>query len=220
VSAKSFKMSKAVTIILSAFFLFSMTGFTQQQPARGIASGNYKVVNRSISLVGDGTDIHLSEADGAGIAWIRDKTFTEGVIEFDVKGKDAMQKSFVGIAFHGVNDSTYESVYFRPFNFKAADPERNAHAVQYIAVPLYDWPRLRAERHNQYEKPVSPAPDPNDWFHVRIRVTGKMISVFVNDQSTPALEVAPLADLNGKMIGYWVGNGSGGDWKNLTITGN
>lgn len=215
-------MSKAAIIILPSLIFIGLAGFSQQQQAPGAAQGNYKVVNRSVSVGRDLKDtvIHLNEAEGAGIAWIRDKTFTQGLIEFDVKGKDAIQKSFVGIAFHGMNDSTYESVYFRPFNFKAGDPERNAHGVQYIALPLYDWPRLRAEHHNQYEKAVSPAPDPNDWFHVRIRVKGKKISVFVNDQASPALEVEQLADLNGKMIGYWVGNGSGGDWKNLTITGN
>jgi hypothetical protein len=26
------------------------------------------------------------------------------------------------VAFHGVDATTYDSIYFRPFNFRAADP--------------------------------------------------------------------------------------------------
>ncbi len=55
----------------------------------------------------------------AGIAWINDIRFSDGIIEFDVKGKNVLQQSFVGFAFHGSNDSTYDAVYFRPFNFKS-----------------------------------------------------------------------------------------------------
>ncbi len=74
-----------------------------------------RVVNRT--MVNDST-IHLNEAPGAGIAWIKNKQFASGTIEFDVKGKNVLQQSFVGIAFHGVNDSTYDAIYFRPFNFQ------------------------------------------------------------------------------------------------------
>ena len=206
--------------ILPVLFFACLTGFSQQQQLSVKSSENYQPFNRSLSITGagKGAAIHLNEANGSGIAWIKDKSFKEGVIEFDLKGRDVPQKSFVGIAFHGVNDTTYESVYFRPFNFKASDPERNAHCVQYIALPLYDWPRLRSEHHNQYEKPVSPAPDPNDWFHVRVVVRANRISVFVNEQASPALEVQELISTGGTMIGYWVGNGSDGNWKNLAIT--
>jgi hypothetical protein len=48
-------------------------------------------------------------------------------------------------------------------------------------------------------------------------VETKKISVFVNANNNPALVVEPLVPLNGRQIGYWVGNGSAGDWKNLTI---
>lgn len=177
----------------------------------------FKVVNRMISLDKKSGTIHLNEAEGAGIAWINHKEFIEGTIEFDVKGKDKIQGSFVGIAFHGLNDSTYESIYFRPFNFRASDPDRKSHAVQYIANPGYDWPKLRAEFPNKYEQPISPAPDPNQWFHVKITVSGELICVYVNSGKQPVLKVKSLTHTHGKMIGYWLGNGSGGDWKNLKI---
>jgi hypothetical protein len=177
----------------------------------------YTVVNRSLTGGNDAGGIHLDEVDGVGIAWINGKKFTRGTIEFDIRGKDKMQGSFVGFAFHGVNDSTYEAIYFRPFNFRAADPVRKGHAVQYIASPKYDWPKLRADFPNKYEQPVSPAPDPDQWFHVRITVADEKISVYINNGDQPSLTVIPLAKTGGKMIGYWVGNTSGGDWKNLRV---
>ena len=57
----------------------------------------FSVVNQVISLKSG--VLHLNEAEGAGIAWMKGKTFTNGVIEFDVRGKDQFQASFVGIAF-------------------------------------------------------------------------------------------------------------------------
>jgi hypothetical protein len=142
------------------------------------------------------------------------------MIEFDIKGKDVQQQSFVGFAFHGVNDSTYEAVYFRPFNFRASDPVRKGHAVQYIANPDFDWPVLRMRYPNKYEQPVSPVPDPNGWFHARIVVSREKIVVFVNGAPAPSLVVAPPPVVrDGLMLGFWVGNGSDGDWKNVRING-
>jgi hypothetical protein len=184
------------------------------------ANHGLRVVNRKIYFKGDnGSPLvtHLDSGPGDGIAWIEGRSFTIGTIEFDEKGKDVLQQSFVGIAYHGVNDSSFEVIYFRPFNFRSADPARKLHSVQYTAPPSYEWPVLRSEHPNQYEKPVIPEPDPNEWFHVKIEVTENKVSVFVNGNSVPALQVAPLVHSDGKMIGYWVGNGSDGDWKNLLI---
>jgi hypothetical protein len=202
-----------ITLSISA-----IQGFGQQSNNDQELQNKYRVINRTINPGTSPGSVHLNEADGPGIAWIREEKFTEGTIEFDIKGKDAFQQSFVGIAFHGLNDTTYEAIYFRPFNFRSTDPNRKAHAVQYIANPQYDWPKLRALYPNKYEQPVSPPPDPNDWFHARIVVEPKKISVFVNANNKPALVVEPLVSPEGSQIGFWVGNGSSGDWKNLTIT--
>src|SRR5207237_504148 len=102
-------------------------------------------------------------------------------IELDIKGKDVQGQSFVGVAFHGVDDTTYDAVYLRPFNFKTDDPVRNTHAVQYVSHPTYPWQKLRAEHPGEYEQPVTPAPDPNGWFHVRVVVASPKVSVFVAD---------------------------------------
>lgn len=174
-----------------------------------------RVLNRKVSADKQSGAVQLNEMDKVGIAWITGKEFTTGTIEFEVKGKDKFQGSFLGIAFHGLNDTTYEAVYFRPFNFHSTDPVRKSHAVQYIANPTYDWPKLRSEYPNQYEQPVSSVIDPNQWFHVKLEVSADKIKVYANKEAV--LELKPLVETQGKMIGYWVGDGSAGNWKNLKI---
>jgi len=202
------------TLLLAVACLNTAHGIAQILPPKAT---DLTVVNRHLSFSTDGS-LHLDEADNAGFAWLNNRQFTYGTIEFDVKGNDKLQGSFVGIAYHGLNDSTYECVYFRPFNFMADDPVRKSHGVQYIAVPKYDWPVLREQHPNKYEQAVMPAPNPNAWFHVRITIGAKKVNVYVNGVPKAALEVEPLVKTGGTKIGYWVGYSSPGDWKNLKIT--
>lgn len=175
----------------------------------------YTVFNRTISPGTETGSIHLSDAEGEGHAWLNHTKLINGTIEVDIKGKDKLQSSFVGIAFHGLNDSTFEAVYFRPFNFRSTDPVRKLHAVQYIAAPKFGWEKLRNEFPGKYEQPISPTPDPNEWFHARITVDSKNIKVYVNGNATPSLVVEPLVHTSGTLIGLWTD--SDGDWKNLKI---
>jgi hypothetical protein len=193
--------------------LLSLPAFSQTDYA---SHKKTEVVNRKLTQAGG--VIEVDEKPGVGLVWFGDKTFSDGTIEFDVKGKDVPQRSFVGVAFHGLNDSTYDAVYFRPFNFKAADAVRKSHGVQYISNPKHDWPVLREQFPNKYEQAVDPAPDPNDWFHVRIEVKGKVISVFVNNSTIPSLIVNALSDRKTGKIGMWAGNGSGASWRKIFIT--
>jgi hypothetical protein len=183
------------------------------------AEKKISIYNRSGGvLTGTEPVMHLDGKDDAGFAWLNGYNFSNGTIEYDVKGKDVLQQSFVGIAFHATDEHTYDAIYFRPFNFKADDAVRKSHAVQYISLPEYDWPLLREKFPNKYEQPLEPAPDPNNWFHVKIVARGVTISVYVNHNTNAALTVQQLAKLSGTRIGFWVGNGSDGEWKNLTIT--
>ncbi len=139
-----------------------------------LKAGTLKIVNREAAAVdGRPTGVHLSAKPGIGLAWIEGSDFAEGTIELDIRGKDVLQQSFVGIAFHGKDDTTYEAVYLRPFNFRAQDPVRHQHAVQYIAQPDYDWPRLRKEFPEEFENPVDPSIAPTDWVPVRVVVKGR-----------------------------------------------
>jgi len=147
------------------------------------------VINRTASIVDeDGRKaLRLDERPGDGVAWLENLQFTNGVIEIELKGRDVLQRSFLGVAFRGLGDKTYDAVYFRPFNFRADDPERRSHAVQYISHPTYTWNKLRAEKPGLYEKPITPPPDPNGWFRARIVIEKPKVSVFVNGAVQPSL---------------------------------
>jgi hypothetical protein len=185
-----------------------------------LAEGNHlKVFNRTAGSLRDGarSGVRLSEAPGDGVAYLEGTEFADGIIELDIRGKDVPQQSFVGVAFHGVDRATYDAVYFRPFNFKAEDPARRVRAVQYISHPTYTWDKLRAEHPGKYEKAVTPVPDPNGWFHVRVVVASPKVSVFVEDAKEPSLIVSQLSERGKGLIGLWVGNTSGGDFANLRL---
>ena len=177
------------------------------------------VTNRTVSSLTDGTrlGLRLTEGPGEGAAYLEGVQFANGTIDLDIRGRDLQGQSFVGVAFHGVDSTTHEAIYFRPFNFLADDSTRRAHAVQYISQPTYTWQKLRTEHPGMYEKPVNPAPDPNGWFHARVVIAGSQVSVFVDGATEPSLVVTRLSDRTTGLVGFWVGNGSGGDFANLKI---
>jgi len=86
-------------------------------------SNNFEIFNRQLSS--------FSENDKKGIRFLKSQRwncmvkgveFSNGTIELDIRGKDLFQQSFVGIAFHGVDNETYDGIYFRPFNFSQLIP--------------------------------------------------------------------------------------------------
>jgi 3-keto-disaccharide hydrolase len=181
---------------------------------------HWKIFGRTASLVDikDKHAVKLSEAMGMGVVWLDTYDFTDGTIEVDLLGRSQpVQGSFVGIALRVVDGQTHDAVYFRPFNFRATDSTRHAHAVQYVSHPDWTWQRLRTERPGLYEKPILPEPDGDEWFHVRIAVARPRIQVFVNDATTPSLVVDELSTRTHGPIGLWVGEGSGGYFANLRV---
>ncbi|MEJ7691834.1 family 16 glycoside hydrolase [Daejeonella sp.] len=184
--------------------------------SKTVKSKFWTVINREISL--NNKEVYLNGKKGAGILYLNDFLFGNGKVEFDVKGKDEFQKSFVGIAFHIQNDSTYDAVYFRPFNFKV--PGKEGRSVQYISIPGYDWPELREKFPGKYENKVQPVPEPTEWFHVAVEVKYPLIKVFINYSPIPSLVVEQLTARKIGKIGFWVGNGSDGYFRNLKLVKN
>ena len=179
-----------------------------------------QVHNRTLSTITEeGRQVfRLAARDGDGVAGWPDASFSTGVIELDIRGRDVQGESFVGVAFHGADATTYEGVYFRPFNFRTDVAARRQRAVQYISHPVHPWQLLRETSPGVYEKPVEPAPDPNGWFRARVYVAAGTIAVFVDGATSPALEVTRLTDRAGGWVGLWVGNGSPGDFANVKLT--
>jgi len=162
--------------------------------------------------------IALDAQNSSGLAIINNLEFESGIIEFDIRGENNPGKSFVGIAFNIENDTTYEAIYFRPFNFLSPEKIRREHCMQYIFHPDFPWFRLRKEREGQFEAEYFNPPSPDDWFSVRIIIGSE--KVMVEDQQTgkKLMEVKRLIKTTSNKIGFWTGYGSKGSFKNLRIT--
>lgn len=183
--------------------------------------GKLVVVNRTITVESDERSdyIKVSESEGEGIIWLPVGNISTGIFTLELRGKDEIQKSFVGLAFSGQNDSTYEAVYCRPFNFLATDSVRRIHSIQYIAHPEFTWKKLRDERNAEFENAIQFPPEPNNWFSMTIHVTDTEVIALINGNASPALKVSRLRTAKSGKIGIFLGAGSGGDFRKLVYTG-
>ena len=182
----------------------------------------WKIYNREVvqekNEAGEINCIVFNANQGDGLAVYQNLDFENGIIELDIKGKDIMQRSFVGIAFHVQNEETFNAIYFRPFNFKK--PERSGHSVQYISHPEFTWQKLRSDFPEQFENKVNPVPNPDDWFHAKIVVNWPSVKVFVENSEESSLDVKMKSTFKKGKVGFWAGNGSDGWYKNMVVTKN
>jgi hypothetical protein len=179
-------------------------------------AGAYEVVNRTLTFENEGV-VHLSAAKDDGIAWLVGQDFTEGRISIEVRGVDVMQRSFVGVAFHGGGRYLFDVVYTRPFNFHATDARRRAYSLQYMSLPDNDWEVLRKKFPGKYESALTSPPAAESWVRLTLEIKASRLSVFVDDGNAPALIVDLLNDRLKGRVGLWVGNNSEGWFRNLTI---
>lgn len=160
--------------------------------------------------------VEMKAEGNEGMLILENLDFSNGTIELDIKSEDEKGKSFLGLAFHALNDSVYDAVYFRPFNFRSTEKSQNA--MQYISHPDHTWHSLRENHKGKYENGVSPPPKPEDWFHIKVVVHHPKIEVFVNGSDEPSLIVVQLSKRMSGRIGFWADVKSRGLFKNLTIT--
>lgn len=203
--------------LLTFIFIISFYGCTNAQKEKQntpVNPENWTVYNREVAVKNN--IIHLNSKPEDGLLWLNNKDFKNGTIELDIKGKDVRGESFVGVAFHGLDNTSFDGVYFRPFNFK--NPERNSHSIQYIDMPNNEWSTLRNKFPGKYENTVTPVPDPNEWFHAKIVIHYPEVKVYVNNSKEPSLVVNQISKRKDGKIGLWVGNGSEGWFKNFTLT--
>jgi ferric-dicitrate binding protein FerR (iron transport regulator) len=159
--------------------------------------------------------ISIKAKAGEGTIWLKNYSFVNGRIEVDLKGKNLQGQSFVGIAFHIIDNNTYDAIYFRPFNFLSLT--KNAHSVQYISMPAYPWQKLRDEFPGKYESKIANPPNPDEWYHASIEINFPKVNVFVNHEKAASLVVDQLSTQKNGSVGIWIGNLSEGKFKNLRI---
>ena len=115
-----------------------------------------------------------------GNAVLKDFTFSNGTIEFDV---NTIGRGMPGIAFRRQDEKNFELLYLRP------DPNCPAFGacVQYTpqthGVMLWDF-------FPQYQT-RAPLRE-NGWNHIKMVVSGRRMNVFVNDAPSPTLQVDRL----------------------------
>lgn len=172
-----------------------------------------EVFNRAVTVVG--SEVYLDAAPGAGFAWIKGLELNEGCLELEVKGNNDFGRSFVGLAFRGVDANTYDSVYVRPFVFQSDKPEEVVNGVQYMSLPDFGWPVLRQRSPGEYEKSVGSRPNPTDWVQLRIKFGGGRMQAFIDGALAPQLDLALLTAHTAGRAGFWVGNNSAGGFRKL-----
>jgi len=211
--------------MIKIFYLLAVLGCSQLVYGQVIEpdlqnATQWNVVNRTATPINENgkKGVSLNEVSNDGLMIFKGADFSNGVIELDIKGSNKIQQSFVGFAFHVQDAKTFDAIYFRPFNFKSDDAVRRSHSVQYISMPKYDWEKLRNEFPGKYENKIENAPGADDWFHVKIVVNGKQVSVFVNGDQHPSLQVEKLNTNSNGGFALWVGNNSAGSFANLKIT--
>ena len=189
--------------------------------AQGTAPAITRTVNRTPHRRPGRTDAQSSGSTRS--TWtdspsFQEPPFTEGTIELDVRGEDVQEQSFVGVAWNVQNDSTYEAVYLRPFNFRTPDTARAKRSLQYVSQPAHPWQKLRAESPGKYEQPRAAVPDPAAWVPLRLVVTPTQVTCSRTAASEADLVVQRLGDVKPGPVALWVGNISRGDFANLRVT--
>ncbi len=116
----------------------------------------------------------------SGNAVLKDITFSDGTIEFDV---NTIGRGAPGIAFRRQDEGSFELLYLRPDPSCPAFRACIQYAPQTHGVLLWDlFPQY------QMRAPLRE----NGWNHITMVVSGRRMNVFVNDVTSPTLEVGRL----------------------------
>lgn len=209
---------KNKTLITTAF-VFVTLFITNAQSNLDLSIDNLIIINRDVLASEENikNTLALTNKMGDGMAILKNENFVTGAIDLDIKGENNPGRSFVGVAFNIQNDSTYEAIYFRPFNFKSDELVRREHSLQYISHPKNTWRYLRTNHEGVYEAEYVNAPSPDDWFSVTIKITEDQVYVYDKKTKTELLHVNRLEEQVSDKIGLWSGFNSKGAYRNVKL---
>ena len=143
----------------------------------------------------------------SGLIGVKGSKLRDGTIDVDIASKTG--GLFTGVAFRVESEANLEIVYLRPF---ATD---TIEAMQY--TPRLNGDAIWQLLNSSHEKASAHFPK-DQWFHLRLVVSGRTCNVFVNDSQDPTMTVTNLrrGDTEGG-IGLW-GLGGGAYFSNLSYT--
>jgi len=116
----------------------------------------------------------------SGNAVLKDVTFSDGTIEFDV---NTVGRGMPGIGFRQQGEKNFELLYLRPDPNCPAFRACMQYAPQTHGVLLWDF-------FPQYQN-RAPLRE-NGWNHIRMVISGRRMNVFVNEAVSPTLQVGSL----------------------------
>lgn len=207
-------MRKEVVVFATTILLLNLSSCSPK--IIQFQNANLDVVNREIVTANNSKNtLLLNRKKGDGIAILKDVNFDKGIIELEFKGENNPQKSFIGIAFNIQNDSVYEAVYFRPFNFQSDEKIRREHSIQYIYKPEFEWRFLRTKYEGQFEAEYPRQPSPDDWFKIRVKIDDEKVFIYDQETNVELLSVKRLTKQVSSRIGLWTGYNSKGAFRNL-----
>jgi hypothetical protein len=155
------------------------------------------------------SDIKVDSFLGRQALWLKNNTharrsgliLTDGTIELDVAPMDS--GDFIGITFRRASQTNHENIYIRP-----------SRSGEFMAIQYA--PRTNGSSTWQlYREFTAPTRWPrNQWTHVRVKIHGSMLEVFVGATTKPTLTVPRLrhASRSGE-VGFWARvNNRPGEW--------
>jgi hypothetical protein len=223
------RMQQKPLLFCGTAVLFSLASFGQaEQKVRSYAlTGTEDLVEEKVKLepveYKGRKAVRLTKALDGGFALVKGTDFQDGTIEADVAVKVTLppgvrMPGFIGIAFRARADAShYELFYLRPGNSQSTDQAMRNHSVQYTATPDFDWYKLRREWPWVYEGYADLQLE--TWTKVKIDVTGRTATLYVNGSAKPSLVVDGLKgqDLRGG-IALWGSPGQESYFSNLRVT--
>lgn len=162
--------------------LTDFIGVIAQQPSVPFDSTGWEIVKGKVSEV-SGKQAY------SGAAFLKNCSMENGTIEFNMLVTG--QRGYPGLMFRMAVPGDYERVYLRPHL-----PSYFQNVVQYCGTfnDIDAWQLYSGKGYTASAEIVK-----NEWFHVKVEISGSQARVFLNDQPKPALHIRQLA--HGKRAG-------------------
>jgi len=173
---KTIKILLTLCLTLSTIFSFCQT--SEFEKSKWIILSDDNVVAAFVDTVYKGKQSIILDGQNKAIALRKDLNLKNFRIEMDIAGE-----VMSGLGFHLADEQNYQFIYFRPGLGGTEE------AIQYI--PIYNG-GLSWVFYNYPTYETTAEIKQLEWFHVAIEVRGNNLKVFVNNSTTPQMDVSLL----------------------------
>ncbi len=198
--------------VILAIILFKSTAFCSAQSfsfLEDFQNGSLEFINREMDDANN-KRIQILGKNDIGFLWINTFDFVEGNIDLDLKGLDASPQRYIGLAFYGQNDTTYQALCISPYALLNEDFTLRKNAIKYFATPIPK--EINALLCDEVAKSTI-----NRWFHCRLQVKNKKVEVYIDDNATPSFSSNLIDGKVGGKFGVFFSAGAGGEFGNIKI---